>query len=155
MRYIWDQICPPPTYLPGFIHTENKCPKAATMLYLLVLELMQKYIAELRTKNLFFSLYRRMIICIPLHIYSTPCVFRYVSHSMCVPLLVCCPFRMNFTPYISHSVCITLPVHPTPCISRSYVSHSISVSPLCVPSRVFHPVCVPLQVFPAHESLTP
>lgn len=58
--------------------------------------------------------------------------------------IVCCQFRTNFAPYISHSLCATLPVSPTQCISRSCVS-SISVSPLCVP----------LRVFPAHVSLTP
>lgn len=59
-----------------------------------------------------------------------------VSHSMCP------------TPYLFNSMCVPLPVRPTPCISRSCVSHFISVSPLCVPSRVSHHVGVPLRVHP-------
>lgn len=59
-----------------------------------------------------------------------------VSHSMCP------------TPYLFSSMCVPLPVRPTPCISRSCVSHFISVSPLCVPSRVSHHVGVPLRVHP-------
>lgn len=59
-----------------------------------------------------------------------------VSHSMCP------------TPYLFSSMCVPLPVRPTPCISRSCVSHFISVSPLCIPSRVSHHVGVPLRVHP-------
>lgn len=73
-------------------------------------------------------------VYIPLRMYSTPCISLRMcqtpcaSHSMYFPLMC-----------LSHSIsgsslcnsCLPPRVRPTPCVSRSYVSHSVYASLLC------------------------
>lgn len=118
-------------------------------------------------------------VYIPLRMYSTPCVSLRMcqtpcaSHSMCFPLMclshsisgsvchpVCVPLRvfpahMSLTPYVRpHYVLpmsVPIRVRLVPYISRSCVSHSVSisvcVSPMCAPLILWPTQCVPLGVF--------
>lgn len=114
--------------------------------YILVLELVQKYKAELRIRILPMISAKNdytyptpcptpySTTCIPLQVYFTLCVF----HSMCIVLYACstrmCPVMYPFhvcpTPHVPKSLSVSLNLFP------AHGSHSISVSPLCSPSRV-------------------
>lgn len=91
--------------------------------------------------------------CIPLQVYSTLCVF----HSVCIVLYACStrvcpviyPFHVCPTPYVAKSLSASLHVFP------AHVSHSISVSPLCSPSRVPPRVRPTPRISRSCVSLTP